>query len=149
MGRKAHKPTPENRSQVEALAAFGIRQEHIAEMIGASLNTLNKYYRRELEFGLSKANAKVANSLFRKAIGEGREAAICAMFWLKTRAGWKETNIHQHEGKNGGAIQMLDAAALSRLSDGELETLESTLARLAGASEPAGADQAGEGTPGG
>jgi transposase len=105
MGRNAHKTTPETKGQVEALAAFGIRQEHIAEMIGTSVATLIRYYRHELDLGLSKANAKVANSLFRKALGEGREAASCAMFWLKTRAGWRETNVLQHEGHGGGAIQ--------------------------------------------
>jgi hypothetical protein len=26
------------------------------------------------------------------------------MFWAKTRMGWKETVINQHEGKGGGPI---------------------------------------------
>ena len=29
---------------------------------------------------------------YRKATGEGREAVTAAIFWLKTRAGWRETN---------------------------------------------------------
>ena len=37
-----------------------------------------------------KANARVAESLYRKATGEGREAVTAAIFWLKTRARWKE-----------------------------------------------------------
>jgi len=28
------------------------------------------------------------------------------MFWLKCRAGWKETNVLQHSGPNGGPIQI-------------------------------------------
>ena len=41
--------------------------------------------------GHIKANARVAESLYRKAIGEGRESVTAAIFWLKTRARWKET----------------------------------------------------------
>ena len=42
-----------------------------------------------------KANAKVAENLYRKATGEGRESVIAAIFWLKTRAGWRETSVHE------------------------------------------------------
>ena len=34
-----------------------------------------------------------SENLFRKATGDGREAVIAAIFWLKTRARWKETNV--------------------------------------------------------
>jgi hypothetical protein len=34
---------------------------------------------------------------YRKATGDGREAVTAAIFWLKTRAGWKETQAHQLE----------------------------------------------------
>jgi len=37
----------------------------------------------------------VAENLYRKATGEGREAVIAAIFWLKTRAGWKETSVQE------------------------------------------------------
>lgn len=42
-----------------------------------------------------KAKARVAMNRYRKAIGEGREAVIAAIFWLKTRAGRKETSQHE------------------------------------------------------
>jgi hypothetical protein len=42
---------------------------------------------KELESGAIKANARVAESLFRKATsGDGRESVTAAIFWLKTRA---------------------------------------------------------------
>ncbi|MCF6121051.1 hypothetical protein L2449_29975 [Mesorhizobium muleiense] len=53
----------------------------------------------ELESGAIKANARVAETLYPKATGEGREAVTAAIFWLKTRARWKETSIHELEGK--------------------------------------------------
>ncbi|WP_198032742.1 hypothetical protein [Mesorhizobium sp. WSM2561] len=43
----------------------------------------------ELAFGHTKANAKLAENLFRKATGEGRESVIAAIFWLKARGRWK------------------------------------------------------------
>jgi hypothetical protein len=51
-----------------------------------------------------KANAKVAENLYRKATGEGREAVIAAIFWLKARAGWRETHSHEVSGKDSGPI---------------------------------------------
>jgi len=45
-----------------------------------------------------KANAKVAENLFRKATGDGREAVIAAIFWMKTRAQWKETSVTELAG---------------------------------------------------
>ena len=53
-------------------------------------------YEKELAGGHIKANAKVAESLYRKAIGEGRESVTAAIFWLKTRARWKEVSVHEH-----------------------------------------------------
>ena len=53
-----------------------------------------------------KANAKVAENLYRKATGEGREAVIAAIFWLKTRAGWRETNVHEIGGLNNRPIEI-------------------------------------------
>lgn len=52
-----------------------------------SPKTLRKHYRDELKLGHVKANVKVAENLCRKATGEGREAVVAAIFWLKTRAG--------------------------------------------------------------
>ena len=32
----------------------------------------------------------------RASIGEGRESVTAAIFWLKTRARWKEVHVHEH-----------------------------------------------------
>lgn len=95
MGRPAHKPDEAQRRQVEALAGYGVPEAEIGGMIGIDAKTLRKYYRQELSHGHTKANAKVAENLYRKATGEGREAVVAAIFWLKTRARWKETSVSQ------------------------------------------------------
>ncbi len=91
MGRRAHRPDLAGRRQVEALAGYGIPEAEIAGVVGIDPKTLRKHYRHELDHGHTKANARVAENLYRKATGEGREAVTAAIFWLKTRAGWKET----------------------------------------------------------
>lgn len=100
MGRRAHEPDVTTRRQVEALAGYGVPEADIAGVIGIDAKTLRKHYRHELDHGHVKANAKVAENLFRKATGDGREAVIAAIFWMKTRAGWKETSVQEVSGKH-------------------------------------------------
>lgn len=101
MGRPAHTPDPVLRRQVEALAGYGVPEAEIAAMMEIDPKTLRKHYRHELDHGHAKANAKVAENLYRKALGDGREAVTAAIFWLKVRANWKETSVHEHGGVNG------------------------------------------------
>ena len=95
MGRRAHQPDQPTRRQVEALAGYGVPEAEIAGVVGIDPKTLRKHYRHELDHGHTKANARVAENLYRKATGDGREAVIAAIFWLKTRAGWKETQVQE------------------------------------------------------
>ena len=98
MGRRSHKPEPASRRQVEAMAGYGVPEVDIACVLDLDPKTLRKHYRGELDKGHIKATTKVAENLYRKATDEGREAVTAAIFWLKTRAGWKETSIHEMNG---------------------------------------------------
>lgn len=95
MGRPSHRPDPVSRRQVEAMAGYGVPEVDIAGLIGVDAKTLRKHYRDELDHGHVKANVRVAENLFRKATGEGREAVTAAIFWMKARAGWREVNLHE------------------------------------------------------
>ena len=95
MGRRAHKPDPTSRRQVEAMAAYGVPETDIARVIGIDPKTLRKHYRDELDVGAIKANSRIAESLYRKALGDGAQSVTAAIFWLKTRARWKETSLHE------------------------------------------------------
>ena len=35
------------------------------------------------------------NWVYKKALGDGAQSVAAAIFWLKTRAGWKETSVHE------------------------------------------------------
>ena len=74
MARPRHVPDAFHRRQVEALAGYGVPEAEIAGMVGIDAKTLRKHYRHELDYGHTKANAKVAENLFRKATGEGSES---------------------------------------------------------------------------
>lgn len=114
-GRPAHSPTQETRIQVKTLAAVGVRHEDIAAKLGISSDTLVKYYRRELDDGRVDANATIAKSLFDQAKAGNTTAQI---FWLKTRAGWKDTQTIEHTGVDGGAIETVTRIELVALTDG-------------------------------
>lgn len=84
----------EQASQIEALAAY-IGQEHIADYLGISKDTLQEIFKRQPEVyqryktGKAKAIAAVAQSLIKKA-RDGDTASM--IFFLKTQAGWRETD---------------------------------------------------------
>ena len=82
-------------SKVEAMAGYGLSPADIARVLDIDVEELKASYDKELSGGHIKANARVAESLYRKAIGEGRESVTAAIFWLKTRARWKEVSIHE------------------------------------------------------
>jgi hypothetical protein len=112
MSRRSHRADEASRRQVEAMAGFGVPEADIATVLDIDPKTLRKHYRPELDKGHIKATTKVAENLYRKATGEGREAVTAAIFWLKTRAGWKETSIHEMTGPAKIQISWLDSQVL-------------------------------------
>ena len=98
---KLHVPTEENKRLVKTLSAVGIRHEDIATKIDISADTLVKHYKRELDDGRVDANAAIGRSLYEQAKAGNTSAMI---FWLKTRAGWKETERHEIAGADGSDL---------------------------------------------
>jgi hypothetical protein len=103
----AHVPTKETRFKVWIMAAAGHIQDRIAGVLQISHMTLRKHYRQELDFGMDEANANVATNLYRIAIGRTAQAAPAAMFWLKTRAGWRETSPAPPPGEGAAALALM------------------------------------------
>lgn len=93
MSRKAHDPTPAQRQLVQLHATIGTSQEVIADILGIDAKTLRKHYRTELNHATAQANATIGGALFNKAKGGDTTAMI---FWMKTRAGWRETAVVDH-----------------------------------------------------
>ena len=112
MSKPLHQPTDKTRAEIIALRSYGVPIKEVAAYIGIDDKTLYKYYREELENSAIKANANVGKFLYQAASGQalttGASYSDCvraAMFWAKTRMGWKETNVQEHTGANGAALQ--------------------------------------------
>jgi hypothetical protein len=124
MSKPLHQPTDKTRAEIVALRSYGVPIKEVAAYIGIDDKTLYKYYRDELENSAIKANANVGKFLYQAASGQalttGATYSDCvraAMFWAKTRMGWKETNVQEHTGANGGAIEIKQT---QDLTDSEL-----------------------------
>lgn len=99
---RPHEPTKELRDTVILHAMVGTPQKIIAKVLKIDDKTLAKYYRDELDTAMAIANSEVGGHLFNKA-KQGDTAA--QIFWLKTRAGFKETNRNEITGEDGGAVK--------------------------------------------
>ena len=99
VGRPHHLPNETTRTKVYTLSVVGTRHEDIATVLNISADTLTKYYHDELAKGRIEANASVAETLFKQA-KEGNTTAM--IFWLKSRAKWKETSQHEISGNPDG-----------------------------------------------
>lgn len=86
------------RAQVEALAAY-LSQEQIADYLGIGKTTWFAILKRDPDVaerykrGKAKAIGAVAQGLLQRARAGDTTSAI---FYLKTQAGWRETNHIDH-----------------------------------------------------
>ena len=105
MARPQKKLDEKQIAQVEALAAF-LTLEQIADYFGVTRPTFDAICQRQPEVflqykkGKSKAIANISQNLIKQAQDGNTTAAI---FYLKTQAGWKETQQIDHT-TNGNAI---------------------------------------------
>jgi len=102
MSKPLHQPTDKTRAEIIALRSYGVPIKEVAAYIGIDDKTLYKYYKDELDNSAIKANANVGKFLYQAASGQalttGASYSDCvraAMFWAKTRMGWKETNVQE------------------------------------------------------
>src|ERR1700736_1395576 len=87
MARTAFVVNDALREKVRHLAGLGVPQDDIAKIIGCAPKTLRKRFRDELDRGVAEANATISGFLFAAAKAGNITAMI---FWLKTRAHWRE-----------------------------------------------------------
>lgn len=95
-------PDDKSRRFVEMMTACGIPQKEICSVLSISLDTLQKHYREQLDTGVPKANAQVAQTLYKRALAGD---VSCMIFWLKTRAGWRDVSRTEISGPDGGPVQ--------------------------------------------
>lgn len=118
MSRKPHEPSPASRQLVQLHATIGTTQAVIADILGIDDKTLRLHYREELDHASAQANATIGGALFNKAKSGDTTAMI---FWMKTRAGWREKHEIDHTSSDGSMTpQPLDLTKLSSEALAEL-----------------------------
>jgi hypothetical protein len=120
-GRPEYSPTEKDRAFARAMTMAGVQQDRIAEVLEIAPKTLRKYFREEIDFGRDHACANVVANLYRQATKDDPRAIPAAIYWTKAQMGWKEANVHEHTGANGGPITF----------DGARSSLAAKLARVA------------------
>jgi predicted transcriptional regulator len=108
IGRPPWVPGKEIIEQAECLAERGLTQQQIADSLGIGLSTLydkkNEFedFAEAIKRGQAKGIAHVSNNLM-KNIENGNVTA--QIFFLKCRAGWKETEIREVTGKDSEPVK--------------------------------------------
>lgn len=83
-----HVPTELDRKRVMELSGYGVLQPQIADIIGCSVATLLRHYRKEIDEGRARAHAAVGKSLFTMATtGKNVQAAI---WFSRAQMGWRD-----------------------------------------------------------
>lgn len=120
-GRKPFVPTMAERKQVESMARYGVPYEQIAAVVrdGIHVDTLRKYFTRELVSGKADANERVGRTMYEKAIDGDTTAMI---WWTKAQMGWSEKAHIDHTSSDGSMSPkpMLDVSKLSQAARKEI-----------------------------
>ena len=108
LGRKPWIP---DLAKVEKLAARGLTNEQIAACLGICESTLYDKKKVFLEFseaikkGKASGVQQVSNALFEAALSGNVTAMI---FFLKTKAGWKEPDVPEHRYSREELIELVE-----------------------------------------
>ena len=87
VGRPTIQVTEATRRKVRRLSSLGMPVRAIAAMVGMGVDSLYKYYHRDLLKGKLKTNEKVVEALIKSAKEGNVKAQI---YWIKHQCGWKE-----------------------------------------------------------
>ena len=122
-GRPSHVPTDALRKRVKQHAALGVTHEELSRIMEIDKHTLYKFYRHELDIAIIELNTAVAGKLASAATSKSHTGPTitAAMFWARTRMGWKETVVQQHQGPNDGPMEVEYTFKLNVFEEGRPE----------------------------
>lgn len=103
--RKRGRPTvatDEKRAQVRRMAKIGMRTKDIAAILGISNKTLYNSFSEDLAAGEAEASNELTKTAFNLALNGNVPMCI---FLLKTRLGYKDKQVLEHTGLDGGPIK--------------------------------------------
>ena len=130
------KPITLNKEQIENVRRLApyLTQAQLADFLGIAERTFANILERQpavhAAYKAARADiiGQIAESLVQDALDGDTTSRI---FFLKTQAGWRETNVTEHTGKDGGPIQSEDVTHGAA-------SFASRMARLAAVAHPDG-----------
>lgn len=132
MGRKPKELTDEQRSEVETLAAC-LSQDQIADYFGIVRNTFAAMIERDPDISerYKRGKARAIRDIADGVIARARAGdTASSFFYLKTQAGWRETNRHEITGADGGALKVE-----TELTDDLRQALDAIAAKIASSAD--------------
>ena len=125
-GQPKFEPTPDQRHQVKLMKALGIPEDRICKTIinprtkkPVAPVTLARAFPRELESGATECHALVGNLILCTALGKRpalgdpikseQVRMTAAIFYAKTKMGWKETVVNEPANKDDKPFLVDDA----------------------------------------
>ena len=96
-------PNDPQRRLVIALVSNGLTQKQISVVLDTSVETLRHHFAPQLGEGFTRIYAAISGNLVRKALGGDK---TCIIFWLKARAGWRETTRNEVTGGDGNPLDL-------------------------------------------
>lgn len=143
-GHRPFVPTARDRKNVEAMAGFGMSHKEIAKLVEnprtekpICKQTLDDEFPRELSTGSVKANSKVAEALYNKAVGTGSQAVTACIWWTKCRMGWRGDSL-ELTGPEGGPLEVVS-------TEGPKDRIRDLISHQREAAIAAAAAQSGDG----
>lgn len=115
-GRPPFKPTPAQRKSVDNMAAMGMTERQISEVMDIDRNTLRKHFAHELHTARFLADLQVTNNLFART---AKDTEACK-FWLMNRQ-WRNwgngprTSMHLTVEARRPDLSKLSPAKLAQL----------------------------------
>jgi hypothetical protein len=108
--------------RIETMSGLGLTVDQMAAVLGVSKKTFERRIedtpaaKDALEKGRALAAFNVTETAYKLAIS-GKVPAM-TMFWLKCRARWREVNVVEHSGPDGGPIESKN---LTELTDEQVD----------------------------
>ena len=104
-----HEPTDSIRKRVMHAVGLGMNHENIAKVMGFSVNTLEKYYREELDIGMSVLMDDVKTNLYNIARDPAHKGTVQAGIFLLSRLGgehFKDVKRVEMTGADGKPLEI-------------------------------------------
>jgi len=113
-GKKTHVPTEHSLSQAKTCGAIGLSMADTRRVLGVSGLEFETCYLEAYEDGVANGRFAAAREMFRKAtkVSDAMPNVTANIFWLKSRAQWKEADKLEISGPDGGPIQTQTAVVI-------------------------------------